>query len=211
MHNFTMNNNALAKVGYRTLIKWGAFSLPFVIGIGLFLSAGSRNTQTYTIPPLLPGVTEVFSQLSKKADLVVVARVTRSETIEDHGNFYTYTDLQVDRVLKGNSPTKVVVRSRGGTVGDILEIFSGEPAFHLGEWVLMFLSDRGQFYEVSDQALGKYTISADAISGQQVVTIDRNVHQIDFIAPPDGEFLNAVDRGVPLRPLIDSLFTGADR
>ena len=79
---------------------------------------------------------------------------------DDHGMVWTYAKVAVSQVLKGpDSPSELVVRSPGGTQGDVTTVVSGVARYSETEDVLLFLdqNNSGQLGTVG-LGLGKYTV-----------------------------------------------------
>jgi len=84
-------------------------------------------------------------KMSAEAAAVVVGEVTaqRSEWNAAQTAIYTYTTVAVGQCVAGAcaAGTKVIVKHRGGTVGDRTLYIAGTPAFAVGQKVLLFLRD----------------------------------------------------------------------
>jgi hypothetical protein len=79
--------------------------------------------------------------LVAESDQVVVARVLSLDShFDERGQIVTDAAMQVEESIKGDvAPgAALTVRRQGGTVGDIGMRVSGEPAFVVGETVVLF-------------------------------------------------------------------------
>jgi hypothetical protein len=77
----------------------------------------------------------------------------------------TYLQVQVSQPIDGRPPpeTTLVVRTLGGTVGEIGQLVHGEARLELGEQALVFLAaGRDGVLGVTGMAQGHYPLSFDA-------------------------------------------------
>lgn len=115
-----------------------------------------------------------LSELVSMSEWVVVAQVQSSrshyETIGGTRRMVTDTTLTVQEALTPNrsssdlETTSVVVRTLGGTVGDVAQLVPGEAVLTKGSSHLLFLDEaRGdRIFRVAAMAQGQYPISTDA-------------------------------------------------
>ncbi len=88
-----------------------------------------------------------LASLSRGADRVIVATVTRVEPVFQANEFgdqliVSRTHLRVDTVLKGGRPSDeqaVVLEVEGGTIGDLTLDVSDLPSMERGERAVVFL------------------------------------------------------------------------
>lgn len=113
----------------------------------------SRNIVTVLIVPLtlmmaaIPAAASTFlamgpDQLVAKADSIVIGKVVSLESFwNDRGTVVlTEVVIEVEDILAGKAAHTVVVRTFGGTVGEITVAASGHPTFIQGERLLVFLT-----------------------------------------------------------------------
>jgi len=141
------------------LFSHAAFSLNFIITTSL-------------VPSIRAAVSNVAIDsidMVEKASHVLVGKVENMESHwdEERGTIYTYVEVYVEEHIKGTIQDKyVVIKYRGGEVGDIGLWVSGEPHFLLGEKVKVFLKleETGEF-TVLDGWEGKVSLNSPASSG----------------------------------------------
>lgn len=73
----------------------------------------------------------------------------------------TYTTLKVDRSITGSPGSEIVVRTLGGTVGDIGQAVSGEAQLARGSKAVLFLMKRGDVTMVTGMAQGHFPVVND--------------------------------------------------
>lgn len=73
----------------------------------------------------------------------------------------TYTTLKVDRSITGSAGSEIVVRTLGGTVGDIGQAVSGEAQLARGSKAVLFLMKRGDVTMVTGMAQGHFPVVND--------------------------------------------------
>jgi hypothetical protein len=107
-----------------------------------------------------------LDQMTERAESIFLGRVTgtRADWNAERTRIYTYVTLEVDRYLKGGSPSKVAtVRFLGGRVGAFMAMVPGSPRFEVGEEVLLFCAGGGaRIPTVLGLSLGKFSIATDA-------------------------------------------------
>lgn len=86
-------------------------------------------------------VSENVEELTRQSTLVVRATVQQSMTAWDQGErkIWTWTELSVAEVLKGQAPRSLVVKQPGGEVGGVGQRVSGAAQFAPGEDCVLFL------------------------------------------------------------------------
>jgi hypothetical protein len=128
-----------------------------------------------------------IKKLSKDSDVILTGKVIekKSSWNESKTRIYTKTTVQVEDYLKGtNSEGSIEIRSLGGEVGDVGELYSHMPRFEDEEEVLVFLKkdDKNKEYKVLNGEEGKITVIADKKSKEKVtgsgVKIDKIKIQI---------------------------------
>ena len=114
---------------------------------------------------------------------------------------WTYVEVQVDRVLKGEiSTTHVVLKQIGGTYGSGGMRVLGQPVFSPGEHVMLYLNTApdGSLH-VAHSFMGMFRIAVDSITGRETVT------RWDASAEVDISALQSVERITNRAPLDDYL------
>jgi len=127
------------------------------------------NTQTSTKTANLE-VNNVYQDLASQATHIVVGEVKNiaSSWNEADGAIYSYVQISVENYLKGNATGKeIIVKHKGGEVGNIGLLDSVEPRFLKGEKVkvfLKFLEEPNEFV-VAGGRQGKISLSSNASAG----------------------------------------------
>ena len=101
------------------------------------------------------------ADLSRVADLVVRGTVLRTESrwSSDRRTIFTEVEIQVAETLKGSARKSVVIRERGGIVGNIGQRVDGVASFQQGEEVVVFLARRpDDSFVVEGMAQGKFRV-----------------------------------------------------
>lgn len=80
-----------------------------------------------------------LAKLAQAAPLIVRARCSGNSVALDAGEIWTFTSFHVEETWHGESPSRIVVRFLGGTMGNITSHVSGIPQFRPGEDVVLFL------------------------------------------------------------------------
>ena len=121
-----------------------------------------------------------FPETVKEAPLVARgktgASISRWAELNGGGRrIYTYTEFQVEEVLKGslNGARNIFVRELGGEIDGVGMQVSGTAQFRPGEDVVVFLGDRVTstatseiVYEMHGMMMGKYNVDAkECLSG----------------------------------------------
>jgi hypothetical protein len=99
--------------------------------------------------------------LARQADAVVRGKVEKRESrwAEDGRHIFTFVTVRVGRVWRGEAPGQVVLRIRGGEVGDTGQRVDGEAVFGDGEEVVVFLvREDGGTFRVHGLGLGKFKV-----------------------------------------------------
>lgn len=100
-----------------------------------------------------------LGELVRAAENIVVGRVLATHCFETEGLIYTNALVEVERILKGEAPQQVTVRTLGGQVGDTVLWVSHEARFVTGERTAAFLvhAPEGD-YAVVGAFKGKFTL-----------------------------------------------------
>ena len=145
--------------------------------------------------------------LMESSDLVVIGTVTSitSATLGPTDPIYTYVQLQVERVLKGQGgPGTLVVREPGGSVGERRQWIFGAPEFWVGERSLLFLSRNPDgTLQTNSLGMGKFTLAVDR-TGQATAVRDFGEGASMFV-PDTGQITNAPPETQPFAPLLNRL------
>jgi hypothetical protein len=93
---------------------------------------------------------------TEKADYIIEGTVEKVESRwnEDKTNIFTYTDLRIEKYVKGRSFAENNLRivTPGGTVGEISQWVEDQPIFHEGKKVRIYLEEvNGEFFMVCGQ------------------------------------------------------------
>jgi len=88
--------------------------------------------------------------ISNTADYIIEGIVEKVESKwnEEHTSIFTYTDLRIDKNVKGSSfaEDKLQIITPGGTVGEISQWVEDQPIFHEGIRVrVYFQEENGEF------------------------------------------------------------------
>lgn len=93
--------------------------------------------------------------ISNTANYIIEGTVKKVESrMEEGGNVFTYTDLAVEKYVKGApfGDNMLQIVTPGGTVGDIGQWVEDQPIFHEGKKVrIYFIKTNGQFSIVCAQ------------------------------------------------------------
>ncbi len=90
----------------------------------------------------------------------------------EDGRITTRTRLRVDRAVAGDLITggEVWIKTRGGVVGNVGQLVSGEPVFGVGKPYLMFVhGTRSGTLEVAARGQGQFTIEVDARTSRRLL------------------------------------------
>ncbi|MBN2000763.1 hypothetical protein JW935_24655 [candidate division KSB1 bacterium] len=128
----------------KRLIYLGFLSLTI-----LFISLHLVQSQEITLEYLI-----------ETSNLIIVGRVKNIFSAWENSNIWTYVTVEINQTLKGNSETKeIVIRSLGGTVGEINQDISEGAKFTKNETLLSFLiadkKKKGIYYCLHGK-IGKY-------------------------------------------------------
>lgn len=109
------------------------------------------------------------TDMEEKASHVLVGKVENIESHwdEERGSVYTYVKVYVEERLKGTTQDEyVVIKHRGGEIGNIGLLVSDEPRFLLGEKVKVYLKlEASGEFTVLDGWKGKISLVSPASSG----------------------------------------------
>jgi uncharacterized protein (DUF1919 family) len=125
----------------------------------------------------------IIENLSTKADIILIGKVTQKESSWNSSKtrIYTTATVEVEEYLKGNiGESYVEVVYPGGEVGDIGELYTHMPRFEDNEEVFVFLKERGKDnkYEVLNGEEGKITFLEDVKTKEKVTASKIPIKQI---------------------------------
>tara|TARA_B100000315_G_C14028399_1_gene342077 strand:- start:48 stop:485 length:438 start_codon:yes stop_codon:yes gene_type:complete len=110
-------------------------------------------------------IRKTVEELASEADSILIGKVEKIESRWDEERIliYTYVTISVRQhaktISKGEEVEEIVVRVRGGEVGDIGLKVSDTPQFSEGEEVLLFLRmENMPLFSVAGLFQGKYSI-----------------------------------------------------
>lgn len=133
-----------------------------------------------------------------RADLIVRGTVTEVWTERDpNGRVFTYAQLEVEHVLKGDEARdSVIIKQIGGVWGGRPTLVAGMAQFSAGENVVLYLEEAKDGY-LRPQRMGysKWNVRIDPHSGEEIVQ--------RFFAPPGRDFDH---RFIPAPAKADRIF-----
>lgn len=102
---------------------------------------------------------------------------------------YTYTDLQVSEVFKGDIPGKsILLREMGGEIEGVGMQVAGTARFERGDDVVVFVGDRGKegsldYYPVHNMSMGLMNVTKDSLGSETLSGGPLSVHAQHMIHP----------------------------
>ena len=119
-----------------------------------------------------------IEELTSQADSILIGKVERIESRwnEEKTLIYTYVTISVSQYTKALSSAKqfeeIIVRVRGGEVGDVGLRVSDTPEFREGEEVFLFLKKESlPLFSVAGLFQGKYSIE-DGIAKNRMLGVE---------------------------------------
>ena len=169
----------------------------------LLLTAGVASATTIVMPS--------DEQLIEKSPVIVEGIVVSTTPVDRGGSIWTETLISVERSIKGDVGSTVLVREPGGVLGENVTVVFGTPRFTAGERVLAFLSEteRGD-HQTIDLFVGKFS-EQQTLDGQRlwvrndheehVLLLDRELNptralNVQRDAAGFENFINARTRGI---------------
>jgi hypothetical protein len=152
-------------------------------------------------------VAQTIEEMTRSVPLVVRGRVGQVQASWDEGNrrIWTRSEIAVQEVLKGSSPSTVLVRQPGGEVGNDGLFVAGTAKFQTGEEVVLFLEpapDEAGVFSVYALAAGKVSLETTRVGEVRAVR-DLDGLGLYALAGPDKGKVTAVggkeDLGTPAR------------
>lgn len=137
-----------------------------------------------------------------RADIIVRARVGQMQSayVADRGTILTWTELTITDVMKGQTPSTLMLRQMGGTADGQTMLVPGDAHLRTGDDVVLFLrSDPNGGENVFLLSLAQ---SAYFVNGQQA---SRDLSQLTFavLGGPSGTQLSEPGHEVSVR--VDAL------
>lgn len=161
-----MNAKARNYVCTAFLISISLFSL---FNLDWFRLTGFPNVGWSSETASVNRAASSFASLFEKSSHVIVGNVLSVESRWDEkaATIFTYAKVHVEERLKGDlTEDFVVIRYRGGEIGNIGLLVSNEPRFLLGERVKVFLKkDEAGYFSVVGRGDGKASLILPASSG----------------------------------------------
>lgn len=121
-----------------------------------------------------------LKSLTDGADVILTGKVIKqtSSWNTDRSRIYTEVTVRADEYLKGDySENTLSVKTLGGEVGDIGELYSHMPKFTNDEEVLLFVKkdNKDLSYRVLNGEEGKLTLHEDKVTGEKVTSFNKNI------------------------------------
>ena len=137
----------------------------------------------FSIPSFAQSINTNLKTLSDNADIIVEGKVIQKKSSWDKNKTRIYTDvtLQVNEYLKGNKGNNtLVVKTLGGEVGSIGELYTHTPKFENDEEVLLFVKEnkKDNSYRVFNGDEGKVTLYSDKVTGEKITASNKNISSI---------------------------------
>lgn len=142
-----------------------------------------------------------FPELARQAERIVVGTVTRVDGRWDESLRFIHSEvgISVDRVLRGEAPAEIVLRTPGGYVGGVGQVAHGAATFEVGERVLVFLTSwEDGTPKVLGYAQGKSRVVADSRGRERLLGGSADGRPLEGVLR---ELREGPDHAVPLRPV----------
>ncbi len=118
-----------------------------------------------------------LDELVGHSQRIVLGEVLFSESFERaDGLIGTWHRIRVERDLRGNAvdEREVIIETLGGSIGDIAMRVEGEPAFTVGERVLVFIHEGGPYSAFRPVGMGQGVMRVRLEQGVETVTQTRS-------------------------------------
>jgi hypothetical protein len=119
----------------------------------------------------------VFDDLVRQSSAVAVVTPIEQHAAWEGPRIVTTTRVRVDRLIAGEAPGELSVRTQGGSVGHIGQILEGQPIFTLGAPSLLFLRSHvdangaaSDVFTVTASAQGQFPIASGPGTGARLQT-----------------------------------------
>ncbi|MDC0743414.1 hypothetical protein [Polyangium mundeleinium] len=142
-------------------VRASMLALSIALPAALFVSPHSPHTGPQEAAAAVSVVVSLDELVTGSSFVVVAKAAERQSMWEDTPNgrrIVTYTRLDVERSVVGESGTQVWVRTLGGVVGDVGQWVSGEAVIPPGERSLLFLHKTSTAVVVTAMAQGHYPV-----------------------------------------------------
>ncbi len=121
-----------------------------------------------------------LKSLTDGADVILTGKVINqtSSWNADRSRIYTEVTLRADEYLKGDySENTLSVKTLGGEVGEVGELYSHMPKFTNDEEVLLFVKkdNKDLSYRVLNGEEGKLTLYEDKATGEKVTSFNKKI------------------------------------
>ena len=114
-----------------------------------------------------------FEELAQQATAVARLRCLGTKSFWQNGEIWTDTQFEVVEQAKGALPQTAIVRTLGGTLGNLHSRVEETPVFHPGEEAYLFLWRReGEPLRVLGWSQGTFRITRDPRTGGETITQD---------------------------------------
>jgi hypothetical protein len=123
-----------------------------------------------------------FDTLVERADAAMTVTPIDANSVWEGKRIVTYTRLRVDRSIAGQGASEVVVKTLGGSVGELGQSVSGEPHFMANESSIVFLRKVDQAYMVVERAQGQYPVALDKAKNRWMT---KRASDIGSLVPPE--------------------------
>lgn len=150
-----------------------------------------------------------LERMSREAPMVVHGFVAWDYAVQKGavGDIYSYTGIEVTDCVKGQCPETVVLKHRGGTVGDLTLHIPGMPRFVPAQEVLLFLRPEPEGEEgmmsVFAMAQGFFLVKTDKKTG--VKNAVQQLGSVTLAAPDAGGAIVPVGNVGPIVGELSSL------
>ena len=127
--------------------------------------------------------------VSSRFILTGKVRSVSSAWNSEHSVAWTYVEVRVDKVLKGELAARtVVIKQIGGGDAESGMLVFGQPTFSTDQRVLLYLNTaRDGTLHVAHSFIGMFSIVEDAATGQELVTRTVDSSEVHILSRPDGE------------------------
>lgn len=153
--------------------------------LAILLVAG-RGTADATIL-----IKKNLAQLATESERVVVAQIgaQHCDYAPNTKVIFTYTNLIVEKTLKGEASAELEIAELGGTLGDVTTIVDGMPRFTEGDRVLLFLKkDALGQWRTHGCVQGCFVVVDNIATGERLVKLDpamAHIHRAYFATEAD--------------------------
>ena len=133
------------------------FSLFLLVALALAFAGTAESTVTKPIS---------LEMMAKDSSIVVHGVVTGVKTEWHNNTIRTLVTLKVTEYVKGEGPEEVVVKTIGGTIGNLTVAANGVPKFELAEEVVLFLNANNNKHTIFGIGHGKFKVKDTSVAQQ---------------------------------------------